>query len=59
MAGYNMMNNGGVAFSFDLTDQLAQLKTKMALNWKFRCKVTPYVRSHRDPFVRLKMAPWT
>ena len=27
--------------------------------WKFRCKVTPYVRSNRDPHVRLKMTPWT
>ena len=27
--------------------------------WKFRCKVTPCVRSHRDPLVRLKMTPWT
>ena len=29
------------------------------VDWKFRCKVTPYVRSHRDPLVRLKMTPWT
>jgi hypothetical protein len=31
----------------------------LLIDWKFRCKVTPYVRSHRDPLVRLKMTPWT
>ena len=25
--------------------------------WKFRCKVTPFVRSQTDPPVRFKMTP--
>ena len=28
-------------------------------NWKFRCKVTPFVRFHSDPRVRCKVTPWS
>lgn len=27
-------------------------------SWKFRCKVTPFVRSQSDPPFRLKVTPW-
>ena len=30
-----------------------------SVRWKFRCKVTPFVRFHSDPRVRCKVTPWS